>query len=508
MNKELIVPGKDGFKKNLLVYFCFLTISLILFLPVLDKNFASDDFVVLHRIAWQKIFFIRNFFRPLSDISLYGTYLAGGFNPLYYNVTNVILHASCAFLLFRFCMVSALVSGRNRTLFSWLAAFFFIIYPFHNEAVIWAVGRGIVLSAFFGYLSLLVVFSAPCSRKKYVLSCFFYFTGLCGYEAIIPLPCIILLFLYSRDKSIKKLILPAVAYTITLALNIVVRWLVAGVIWGGYGSAVFSSPGEYAIKFFKTAGRILLPPSQSSLVLVICTLLLAASIVFVAAVIYKRKKGVFANFSTTSSITLVSFFMPLVFGISTRTYEGDRIFYFSSFFLCIWVAYLVLLLPQKKWQLAAGFSVALYFLFFFFQSVFTWKRAGNIATGIINTVRTIQHRGTNIYLLNIPEEYHGAQVIRSGFTEALLINGIDTAGVRAINYISTGHGENESGQIQPVRRNDGLYVYPSVRIYQNIINARVRSETGINDSVSVAFRNVDRIYFWNTDSLVLLKGPL
>ena len=161
---------KKKWQKNILVYTVFLAISLLVFWPVFHKNFVSDDFQVLYRIAIQRIFFIKGFFRPLSDISLYGSYLMSGFNPFYYNIVNIFIHAGNAFLLYCFCMQYQFAGSKNAESFSFLTAFMFLIYPFHNEAVVWAIGRGIVLSGFFGFLSLLVVFLKISNRSKYIFN--------------------------------------------------------------------------------------------------------------------------------------------------------------------------------------------------------------------------------------------------------------------------------------------------------------------------------------------------
>jgi len=99
---QITSTGHNVVKNNFLVYIAFIILSLLLFWPILHKSFVSDDFSILYRVTYEKDFFIRGFFRPLSDISLYSSYLMGGLNPVYYNISNVIIHASCAFLLYRF----------------------------------------------------------------------------------------------------------------------------------------------------------------------------------------------------------------------------------------------------------------------------------------------------------------------------------------------------------------------------------------------------------------------
>jgi hypothetical protein len=492
-------------RQNLRVYIVLLLMAMLLFLPVINKNFASDDFVVLNRIVFNKIFFIRGFFRPLSDLSLYGSYLMGGFNPAYYNVTNIVIHAACAFILYRFCTISTLVPPANQRFFSILATLLFLVYPFHNEAIIWAVGRGIVLSAFFGFLSLLIVFTTLGSTQKYILSCLFYFIGLCGYEAIVPLPVLILLLLWCAKKEMVKWWIPAGAYLLTFTLNMLIRWWVAGTIWGSYGNKVFvMPPSERILQMVKTTGRLFLPPAQSSQWLAIAFCVLVTGLVVVGRSVIRKAGNEAANFKALSLATLFSLFMPVVFGISSRTYEGDRVFYFSSFFLCAWLAWLLSAIPQKKWRIAVSIVTTGYFLFFFYQSVFTWRKAGTMSGNIVNTVRNAAGQGRRVFLINIPEEYNGAQVMRNGFKEALLVNGIDTAGVVPVNYLSTEYAVKRNEKLLPELKVNGIFIYPAAFVSAAAITARMKMGKKNTDTVLVPIQRNDKILYWNKEAFVAL----
>ena len=499
---------KKKWQKNILVYTVFLAISLLVFWPVFHKNFVSDDFQVLYRIAIQRIFFIKGFFRPLSDISLYGSYLMGGFNPFYYNIVNIFIHAGNAFLLYCFCMQYQFAGSKNAESFSFLTAFMFLIYPFHNEAVVWAIGRGIVLSGFFGFLSLLVVFLKISNRSKYIFSCLFYFISLCGYETALPLPLIILLFLYTKDNSFAKLIKPALGYFLTLLLNLLLRFKVAGVIVGGYGNSIFScSAREYAIKFLKSAGRLFLPPSEFSFLLSGLFILLGIGAAISAIIIVKKRNVASKIFLAITMATILSFIIPSAFGISTKTYEGDRIFYFSSFFLCLWIVYQLSLIQNEKIRTGVSFFVAGYFLLFFFQSLMNWKNGAAVSDRIISTIGHLKRGSGRIYILNIPEEYNGAQVLRNGFYQALLINNIDTAGIKPVNYLSSEYAFKMAGDIRVKEEGEKQIIYPFADISGDTLTARIWNNKKNNDSVYIKLNAVDKIYYWNKKSLVVVAKP-
>src|ERR1700730_9872989 len=79
--------------------FLFTATSFLLYLPVLNRYFVSDDFKVLRRVCFDHIILIKGFFRPLSDLSIYMNYRLGGLEPEVFNSFNILVHGLNAFLL-------------------------------------------------------------------------------------------------------------------------------------------------------------------------------------------------------------------------------------------------------------------------------------------------------------------------------------------------------------------------------------------------------------------------
>ncbi|MEP6727954.1 MAG: hypothetical protein ABJC98_19180 [Bacteroidota bacterium] len=235
----------------------------------------------------------------------------------------------------------------------------------------------------------------------------------------------------------------------------------------------------------------------------ICFAVMVVCLILLSLYLIKRKDSKTAGYISISIAVIISCIIPAMFGLSTRTYEGDRVLYFSSFFLCIWIAYLVALLKNIKLQLAASLGITVYFLIFFYQGVFTWKESGSITDNIIKTISNIRHPGKKLYLLNMPEEYNGAQVFRNGFTEALLINRIDTSGIQVINHIATGKMTASPLLIEPIAAHGQIFIPPYTYISGNNINAR----KSYNDSsiISLTHTSAAMIYYWNNQSFILLK---
>jgi len=459
------MQADTGKKKRMLIFFFFLAFVMAVYAPLITKSFASDDFAVLRRVVYARHgIFIKKFFRPLSDITLYSNYLVAGFNPVVYNLFNFISHACIAYMVFLVAGRIAWIPEKNRRFFSWLAALLFLTYPFHNESVAWGVGRASLMAALFGVLAMLVAVSAIRPRWKYFLVCLFFFIGLSGYESILVLPGIILLLVYDRRMPLRDYIPWIIWMGSTLIIHLVVRVLVSGVLWGSYGAGMIGvSEKTGMMKYLKVAGRILLPPMANPEIL---TVLCGALAIVLAAGVFllwkKRDQGpqglsVLGRFG---AMFLLAMLIPLMFGISTRTYEGDRLFYFPSVILALALAWLISASLNRKPALVAG-SVLIGYQFVFLQvNIHNWKEASRITRDITGTIKKMSNTGRHIYVVNIPEEYEGAHVLRNGFYDALWLEGVDTSRVTAINYIRT-EQRREWRSLEPAKQAGGeLFIPP------------------------------------------------
>src|SRR5712691_1046038 len=95
---------------------------------------------------------------PLTWISFALDYLLWGMNPFGYHLTNLLLHAASAVLVFLIArrLLSAAAPGQDRTgllLGSVAAALFFSIHPLRVESVAWATERKDVLCGLFYLLA-------------------------------------------------------------------------------------------------------------------------------------------------------------------------------------------------------------------------------------------------------------------------------------------------------------------------------------------------------------------
>jgi len=149
----------------LLVSAVFLT-----FLPTLSNSFVGwdDDMNLTENpryrglspahLRWMFGTMHGGHYQPLSWMSLALDYLLWGLNPAGYHLTNLVLHAANAVLVY-LCIVALLRRGGAASTHLHAAALagalFFALHPLRVESVAWATARRDVLSAFFFLLAVL-----------------------------------------------------------------------------------------------------------------------------------------------------------------------------------------------------------------------------------------------------------------------------------------------------------------------------------------------------------------
>ena len=162
---------------------------------------------------------------PLTFLSYQINYALGGTGVLWYHLTNVLLHAGNAvivyFLTLRFVGVRLVAEegpglgpgpgqGNNREnpmvfLIPFLCALLFAFHPINTEAAVWISARKDVLSTFFFLLSLLAYSKTQTrtqtrTRKWYVFSFLAFLLALLSKVTVTVLPVILLLVIW-RDEG-------------------------------------------------------------------------------------------------------------------------------------------------------------------------------------------------------------------------------------------------------------------------------------------------------------------
>ncbi len=130
---------------------------------------------------------------PLTWLSLMLDSTVSGTGPAGYHVTNVILHAANALLVFM-----ALASATGYTARSAFVAALFALHPLHVESVAWVAERKDVLSIFFGLLSLwaYVRYAQVGKAWRFVGSLLLFLCSLLSKPTLVTLPFVLLLLDY------------------------------------------------------------------------------------------------------------------------------------------------------------------------------------------------------------------------------------------------------------------------------------------------------------------------
>ena len=130
---------------------------------------------------------------PLTWLSLMLDSNISGTSPAGYHVTNVVLHAANAVLLFL-----ALAVATGYAVRSAFVAALFALHPLHVESVAWVAERKDVLSIFFGLMSLwaYVRYTQVGKAWRYVGSLLLFACSLLSKPTLVTLPFVFLLLDY------------------------------------------------------------------------------------------------------------------------------------------------------------------------------------------------------------------------------------------------------------------------------------------------------------------------
>ncbi len=487
-------------------FLLFLLLVFALYSPLINKSFSSDDFQVLRRVVYARHgILIKGFFRPLSDITLYACYLVVGFRPMLYMIFNLVTHTCIVYMLFLLAGRISWIPAQNRRFFSWLTALFFLSYPFHNEPIVWAVGRASLTSNLCATAAMLVTVSAVKTGWKYFLVCLFYFVAMSGYETVMVLPGIILLLVYDPKIPIRRYI-PWVGWLgLALVLHLILRVWVSGVFWGRYGGEMMET-NSGVMKYIKVAGRVLLPPMENSGLLIGLFIVLVMVLGAGIFLLWKKRKDNAAGFDNLmrfSGMLVLTLIIPMLFGMSTRTYEGDRLFYFPSDFVAMWLAWLVTALLKRRLAVMASVAIIAYQFTILLVTIHNWYLASRMTKDIISTLQRENRPGKRIYVVNIPEEYHGAHIFRNGFYDGLWMAGVDTSTIRAVDFVRTEQWMN-SLPLEPVMKGDrSRFIPPFTSLTFNGGNKEIYRE---GDTRKLDINPAtERVFYWNGNYLEQLR---
>ncbi len=205
-------------KPNAIIPLCLiLAIIFVVFLPCLKNGFVNwdDDKYIINNPAIQsvsltnfkKIFtsFIIDNYHPVTIISYLFEYPFFKLNPLYYHLTNVILHLlNCSLVFWLFFIIT------GRAYVSLAITFLFGIHPLQVESVAWISERKNLLYALF-FLGSIICYIYYIRKGKalkyYCFSILLFILSLLSKGMAMTLPLILFLIDYFLHRKPDKFML-------------------------------------------------------------------------------------------------------------------------------------------------------------------------------------------------------------------------------------------------------------------------------------------------------------
>lgn len=202
-----------------------LLLSLIAFFPVLFSGFIWDDVDVIFVSAsaadfstlwkiWTRPDLTAQYY-PLTYSSLWLEFKLFGYQPFWFHLSNILIHAGASTLLWR-CLRRMKVPG------AWLAAALFAVHPIQVETIAWAHERKNVLAFFFVMLSFRLWLD--CERPRWKgWSLFFFGCAMLSKSVACAMPAVMLLVEWWRGglpdlRKNWRITLPYFALALPLAL--------------------------------------------------------------------------------------------------------------------------------------------------------------------------------------------------------------------------------------------------------------------------------------------------
>lgn len=414
--------------RSMTAFAALLALAMVVFAPVMRLSFLSDDMDMVWGTGQGAGTWHHGFFRPISFQSFRLVHLIAGDGVLVHRLLNVGVHAVNAFLLF--LLVSALLKERSyseRAWAAWMAAGLFIVYPFHQEAIVWIVGRYPALATMFMLSSLLVIVRVRPAYLCVPLSGVLFLFALLSYEIGICLPFLALPLVRRKGIGLRPW---TVMSLVVLLIWIAWRFMANGQLTSEYtDSVVHHDAWTIVLSVPKALARLVLPPCDDTW----RQALRIALVIIASALALRRLLPVLRKDEPLSSVVgallwmlLISGWLAFVGGVSTRTSESDRFLYLPSVFLCGIIGTLVARIGKPSVRFAVVAAMFAACMTGLRTDHRNWMIASRITESTLNAVRSESAHGPMV-VVDLPEEHEGAYIFRHGAGSMLLLNGLDTA---------------------------------------------------------------------------------
>ncbi len=246
-------------RSRLLLAAALVLLTLLVYVPAMDGDFLWDDnwlvtenphlgsfkgLVRMWTVDWWGDKTVPDYF-PVTLTSFWLEWPLWGDKPAGYHVTNILLHAVSAVLLWR-------VLARLGVRWAWLAGALFAVHPVNATSVVWIAERKNTLSMVFYLLALncYLRFDERAGWRWYFAALGLFLLALLSKTSVVMLPVVLLLTAWWRRDKVtwRDLLKSAPFLVLSIALSIV------GILYQTY-AVIQDSPVRQANEgfFFRLA---------------------------------------------------------------------------------------------------------------------------------------------------------------------------------------------------------------------------------------------------------------
>lgn len=400
----------------------------------LRAGFMSEDYLILSRLAAEPVATVIRgglWTQPLTALTFWVQLKLWGWDPQPYHLLNLILHALVSAVAWRMgtaslrlCAPSA--SPQLRSCASLLAAVWFLMLPCHTEAVAWVAGRGHVLAALWGAAAFwaYLAYRESGSTRAYFSCALFYTLLLLTQDTAVIFP--VLLWVHDRfvqrtGLSQKGESLPKGILGLTVAALLIqtlaagphihdrtvlpiLRSDLHGALSGLTLWPIKTLVAHADLEDLRRSERVLAGISIVTLVWMACL---------------RGARSTRSSILACATLAFVAYLLMAHPGSRPSSPEGERYLYFPSMFALLGLALCVCtLVTAQVVRIAVGAILLIYYTARLIAADADWVTAGRSARDTLEAAVS-GDPGTSVVLLNVPDNYKGRPVFRSGLIEAI-----------------------------------------------------------------------------------------
>jgi len=466
--------GSDLSSKTRLICIAGIVLfSVVCYGSIISSYFLSDDFTLIGRVARDGMYShwgedTGGFLRPVTVLSFLSDHAIWGLEPAGFHLTNILFHGIAGSAVFLISLLIFKEWGLTASILpAFLTACIFVALPSHSEPVSWISGRTDVMAGAFGLLSV-YTFMLLLRRRSgplLVLTIGLFMIGVLAKESALFIPAVWLALAISYRITERSLPSPHSRWAIAssaigLVIYLLARKIILGHYIGGLGTerhlAIFS--GQTLENLERFAVRVFFPPLplQDGALVVPSAILLGAAILAFILIVQRKKihlKKRVVHLILLGTCFFLSLLPVITMKVSVNTTQSERFLYFPSAFAVILLGSVIAIIPGRK--VSAAILIALVVLgFVSLQQVNTrWQTAGRLSLEIAQMVSN--ENPDSVLILNLPDNFQGAYVLRNGIMEAVtFFQGREARG--EFRILCTHDVNSLTGSVRVLMADDGM----------------------------------------------------